>query len=211
VTVVGVTARSLTRTLDRERPTLYVRFAAEHLMLPVSLVTRSATAPSLLVRPITDAAQALDPNVAMHTVKTMERRLAVQLWPFRTASSIFGICGALALLLATAGLTGVVIHAVQRRVREFGVRLSVGAAPRDLMVEVLRGAVKPLVPGVVIGIAVAAAVTQLLQAAFVGVNVLNPLTFLAVAGVQVLIVLLACLGPAHRASRTDPLTALRTD
>ena len=75
------------------------------------------------MRPFIDAATALDANVAMQNVKTMEQRMAIQLWPFRTVSWVFSICGALAVVLATVG-GGVVIHAVSRRTREFGVRMS---------------------------------------------------------------------------------------
>ena len=73
--------------------------------------------------------------------------MAVQLWPFRTVSWLFSICGSLALILGTVGLASVIIHAVNQRRREFGVRISVGATPRDLMADVLRSASRLLVPG----------------------------------------------------------------
>ena len=95
-------------------------------------MARTTNAPETLVRPFTDAAQALDPNVSMLSVKTMRERMAVQLWPFRTVSWLFSICGILALVLATVGLAGVVIHAVNRRLREFGVRVSRWAPRRAI-------------------------------------------------------------------------------
>jgi putative ABC transport system permease protein len=150
-------------------------------------------------------------NVAMTAVKTMEQRVAVQLWPFRTMSWVFSICGALAAILATVGLAGVVIHAVSRRMREFGVRVSIGATPRHLVTDVLRSSVALLVPGLIVGVILAAGAARLAQAVFVGVNVLNPLVYLGVALAQIAIVILACLGPALRASRVDPLVALRAD
>ena len=210
-TVIGVTARHHTRGLDRERPTLYFALGREHYQGPVTVVARTAGEPALLVRPVIEAARAVDPDVPALAVKTMEQRAAMQLWPFRTLSWMFSICGALALLLATVGLAGVVIHAVNRRMREFGVRVSIGATPRDLVADVLKSSAALMIPGLVAGIALAAGFARLVQVIFLGVNVLNPLTYLAVALIQCAIVVLACLGPALRASRVDPLIALRAE
>ena len=137
--------------------------------------------------------------------------MAWQMWPFRTLSLAFLICGGLALVLATVGLAGIVIHSVSRRIREFGVRMSVGATPRDLMRDVLGSGIRMLVPGLIAGLVFAAAAARLVQVIFVGVNVLNPVTYLAVAVLQSVIVVLACIGPALRASRVDPMLALRAE
>lgn len=209
VTIVGVTGPTRTRGLDREQPVLFAPLSAGHFEHGLTLVARTAGPPVALVRAVREAAQQTDPNIAMAAVKTMEERMGVQLWPFRTLSWMFSICGGLALVLATVGLAGIVIHAVNRRVREFGVRLSVGATPRDVMREVLIGSAKMLVPGLIAGVLLAAGVAGLVRYIFIGVNVLNPATYLAVAIVQVVVVLLACLAPALRASRVDPLIALR--
>jgi hypothetical protein len=210
-TVVGITARHHTRGLDREAPTLYTAAGPQAYEREFTIVARTAADAAALVRPIREAARAVDPDVPLLSIKTMVQRSAMQLWPFRTISRLFSICGALALLLATAGLASVVIHAVNRRRREFGVRVSIGAAPRDLVAEVLRGSTTLLIPGLLVGIGVAAGAGRLVQFMLVGVNVLNPLTYLAVAGVECVIVLVACLGPAIRASRVDPLIALRAE
>ena len=135
----------------------------------------------------------------------------MQLWPFRTVSWLFSICGVLALVLGTVGLGGVVIHSVHRRGKEFGVRVSVGAAPGDLAKEVLAGSARLLVPGLITGILLAAGVARLVRAALVGVNVLDPSTYVAVALLECVIVLIACVGPARHAARIDPLVALRSD
>jgi predicted permease len=211
VTVIGITGPTRTRGLDREEPVLFVPLARPHYEKALTLVARTAGPPSVLVRSVRDAAQAVDPNVAMTAVKTMEQRMGVQLWPFRTLTWMFSICGGLALVLATVGLFGVVIHSVNRRVREFGVRLSIGATPRDLMRDVLIGSARMLIPGVTIGLLLAAGAARLARFVFIGVNVLNPATYVVVALLQVLIVLIACIGPALRASRIDPLVALRSE
>lgn len=211
LTVIGIAAVTRTRGLDRESPVMFVPLDASHYQRSLTLVARTA-GPSLpLVRAVQEAALATDANVAMETVKTMDQRMAVQLWPFRTLTWLFSICGSLALILATVGLAGVVIHAVNRRIREFGVRLSIGATPRDLMRDVLTSSTKMLIPGVATGLLLAAGAAQLMRVLFVGVNVLNPATYIAVAILQTAIVVLACIAPALRASRVDPLVALRSE
>ena len=210
LTVVGVTAPHRTRGLDAERPTLYLPLSEETYEGAVTVVARSAD-PAATVRAMTDAVQAIDPRVAVIAAKTMADRMRVPMWPFRTLSRVFAICGLLALLLATAGLAASVIHAVSRRQREFGVRLSLGATPRDLASDVLRQGLSLLVPGFAIGALVAAGVARLAQVMFLGVNVLNPITYLIVGAIECAVVIVACLGPALRASRVDPLTALRSE
>jgi ABC-type lipoprotein release transport system permease subunit len=209
-TVVGITGAHRTRGLDREQPTLYFPIAPLQYEGRLTLVTRVAD-PASVVRPIGDAAQALDPRVSMVSVRTMNDRMAFQFWPFRTLSRVFMICGMLALILATVGLAGAVIHAVSRRQREFGVRVSIGATPRDLAGDVLRSSMRLLLPGLAVGILLAAAIARMVQVIFLGVNVLNPAVYLAVAVLQAAIVAVACLGPAIRASRVDPLVALRSE
>lgn len=210
-TVVGITARTQTRGLNRESPVLFVPIGSEQYGGRLTLVARSTAAPATLTRPLLDAANALDPNVSMQSVKTMDERMAVQLWPFRTLSRMFTICGALAVLLAIVGLSSVVIHAVSRRTREFGVRMSIGATPSDLLIEVLKGSAALMLPGLLGGLLLAAGVARLTQAVFLGVNVLDPLVYLGVALAHGVIVVVACIGPALRASRLDPVVALRTD
>ena len=211
VTIVGITGPTRTRGLDRETPVLFIALAPHHYERALTLVARTAGPPIALVKSVQEAAHTTDPNVAMLAVKTMEQRMGVQLWPFRTLTWMFSICGTLALMLATVGLAGVVIHAVNRRIREFGVRLSIGATPRDLMRDVLISSTRMLIPGITVGLLLAAGAARLVRYIFIGVNVLNPTTYLIVALVQVFIVIIACIAPAIRASRVDPLIALRAE
>ncbi len=209
VTVIGITARHQTRGLDR--PTLYFPLTPADYEGPLTVVVRTAQEPAPMARSFTEAAHDVDPRVAMLSVKSMVQRMAVQLWPFRTMSWLFSICGGLALVLGTVGLASVIIHAVNQRRREFGVRVSVGATPRDLVIDVLRSAGRLLGPGLLVGVVLAAGLARLAQAVLIGVNVLNPVSYLAVALLQCAIVALACLAPALRASRVDPLVALRAE
>jgi predicted permease len=211
VTVVAITSKTHTRSLNRERPALYLPFAGDAFDGHITLVAHTSVPPTTVMRSISEAAQDVDQNVALSAVKTMEQRMAVQLWPFRTVSWLFSICGMLALVFASVGLAGVVIHAVNRRMREFGVRVSVGATPRDLVLDVLGGGARLLFPGLLAGIVIAALTARALQGVFYGVNVLNPLSYVAIALLESAIVLIACASPALRASHLDPLIALRSE
>ena len=210
-TVIGITAKAQTRGLSREQPTLYVPLEREAFERGLSVVARTALPPDRLLLAFAEAAHALDPNVSMRSLQTMEQRMEVQMWPFRTVSWLFSICGALALVLSVVGLAAVVVHAVTQRLREFGVRVSVGATPRHLVTDVMAGGIRLLIPGVVAGALLAGIGARLVQSAFVAVNVLDPTAYLLVALLQCGVVLVACIGPALRASRVDPLVALRAE
>jgi hypothetical protein len=209
--VIGITAKTHTRGLDREVPTLYIPLSREHFEGGLTVVARTALAPEPVVWPFVEAVQALDGGVPMLAVKTMAQRMAVQLWPFRTVGWLFSVCGVLVLMLATVGLAGVITHAVNCRRKEFGVRLSLGATRRDLVFDVLSSSAALLFPGLIVGALLAAGVARLLQVAFYGVNVLAPVTYLAVALLECMIVAVACMTPALRAASVDPLAALRAE
>ena len=142
---------------------------------------------------------------------TMGERLQLPRWPMRAGSLFFGTCGLLALLLATIGLVAVMAHAVSQRTREFGIRLAIGANPAQLIRDVAWSAARVVGPGVVAGLVAAALFARVVRSALVGVDVSSPATYLAIALLQATIAVLACLAPARRASRTDPLTALRSE
>lgn len=211
VTIVGIARDSRTRSLDRVHPVLYVPLSAPDLAGALTLVAQTSGPAAEVVRPLRAAALAVDPNVAMRTVTTMAERTAIQRWPFETMSRVLWICGMLALALAMAGLAGVVSHSVSRRTREFGVRLAIGATPRDLLLDVLRAGGRLLGPGLLVGLAGAAVLAELARAVLVGIDALHPLAYLSVGLLQAGLVLIACLWPALRAARIDPLASLRVD
>jgi predicted permease len=199
LTVVGVTTPHRTRGLDAEGPTVYMPLSHESYEGTVTVVARSATP------------TASEPRMGVVSAQTMADRMRVPTWPFRTLSRAFALCGLLALLLATLGLGASVIHAVSLRTREFGVRLSIGATPRDLAADVVRQGLSLLIPGFAVGALLAVGVARVAQALFLGVNVLNPITYLIVGAIECVVVLVACLVPARRAAAVDPLIALRSD
>lgn len=210
-TVVGIAAPAQTRGFNRTTPELFVPLDAAARSGPLSLIVRTELAPELLVPAIRQAARAVDTDVSRVSVKTMAARRGVQLWPVRTISWLFATCGLLAVVLATSGLAAVVLHATSRRTREFGIRMALGATGGALAREVLGGSARLLLPGALLGAVLAGLGAHLARAAFVGVNVLDPRTYVAVLVIEAGLVLLACTAPARRAGRVDPLTALRAE
>ena len=149
--------------------------------------------------------------MAAESVMTMSGRLELVRWPMRSVSVFFGTCGVLALLLATIGLTAVMAHAVGQRRREFGVRLAVGANSGHLLRDVFSSGLRIAGFGTVGGAVLAFGLSRLAEGMMVGVALNDPLTYVWVATLQAAVCLAACLIPALRAARVNPVLALRGD
>ncbi len=177
----------------------------------VTLIVRTAGDPGAFLSAVQDQVRALDASLPPGSVKTMEQRMEMPLWPARTAAGFLGICGSLALILATVGLFGLTYLTVSQRTREFGIRAALGATPRRVMRQVLREGIWLTLPGVALGLGGAAIAGRLLSSGLVGVNAADPSTYAASASLQAAVAVLACLLPAFRATRADPMVALRVD
>jgi hypothetical protein len=210
--IIGITRNTLLHAFgERPAPAIYVPLTSTDYDKSVTIVARTSGDPAVLVRRVADAIHAVDPNIAPLSLTTMRTRLELPRWPMRAASTFFGVCGVLALVLATIGLAAMMAHAVGQRTREFGVRLAVGATSGQLFREVIGSSLRVVAPGLVLGAIGAMLIARVLRAVLVGVDVDNPATYLAVALLQAAIALLACMAPARRAARVDPLVALRGD
>ncbi len=135
--------------------------------------------------------------------------MEMPLWPARTAAWFLGICGALALTLATVGLFGMTYLTVSQRTREFGIRVALGAQQNDVLRLVIRQGMLLSFIGIVIGLAGSFALTRLMNSLLFGVTATDPLTFALISALLTLVALAACWLPARRATRVDPLIALR--
>ncbi len=175
-------------------PTLYV------------LTTNNTTALTAAVR---QTFQALDKDLPVFNVKTFERQLNESLAQDRLVATLSGFFGVLAALLAAIGLYGVMAYAVARRTREIGIRLALGAQTRDVLWLIVRQGLALTLIGVALGLAAALALTRVLQNLLFGVSATDPATFAGIALLLTLVALIACWIPARRASKVDPLIALR--
>ncbi|MCI0365990.1 MAG: FtsX-like permease family protein, partial [Phycisphaerales bacterium] len=155
--------------------------------------------------------QNTDRTAAIDYVKTMERTIDESLWQRRLWSVLFGVFAALALFLAGVGLYGVMSYTVGQRTREIGIRMALGAQRRGVLGMVLRNGMLLVVTGMIAGLGLALALSRLIVALLFGVPAFDPTTYATVAGVLGLVALAACSLPALRASRVDPLVALRED
>jgi predicted permease len=172
------------------------------------LLVRGAAAFSSTANDIRSAAHALDPNLLVDVFK-LEDNLELWRTPSRIAAVLSGSLGALALLLASIGVYGVVSYAVSRRVREIGIRMTLGADRRQVLGMMLRQAMLPVLLGCAVGMALCAVVSRILSSVLFGVSSHDPFAFVVVPLFLVAVALAASYVPARRATKVDPMTALR--
>jgi putative ABC transport system permease protein len=158
---------------------------------------------------VRNAVESIDPNVLVSNVISMERAVAQNLWRPRLSLLLLGSFGVLALVLSITGTYGVISHAVSQRTHEIGIRMALGAARRDVLVMALRQSLVPVLIGIASGGAAALAMTQVMSSMLYQVTPTDPATFAGVAALMFAAGLFAALWPALRASRVDPMTALR--
>lgn len=211
VTVVGVVPDLSVGGLGGESPEeVYLSWDR----IPLSggcLVVRTAVSPTALAAAIRREAVTVDPEVPVWAFETMRERIGDAGEPFTRAGTLFGLFGAVGLFLAALGLYGVMSFAVARRTREMGVRLALGAQGSDVRRLVLRAGLIQIALGIVLGIGLAAALSRLLAASLYQVKPWDPLAFVLAPAVLAAAGLLACLPPARRAARVDPMESLRNE
>ena len=155
--------------------------------------------------------RALDPHLPLDGVKTMEMATAQALAPRRATATLVGVFAVSALLLAALGLYGVLAYAVGQRTQEFGIRLALGAEPRQVLALVLREGLVLAICGVSVGLARAALLGRTLASFLYGVGAYDPAVLIGVPTLLLVVALLACLIPARRAGAVDPMRTLRSE
>jgi putative ABC transport system permease protein len=207
--VIGVTRDAKHYGLDQEmRPSVYVPHR-QRAMEAMSIVLRGAMDPRGLVAPARDVLRQMDQDLPMFDIRTMTEQLDRSLWVRRVYSWLFGAFAAVALVLAAAGIYGVVSYAVSQRTHEIGIRMALGARPDQVLRQVLASGMALTSIGVVVGLAGALWAARLLQTLLFGVSSRDPVIYSAVILGVALVALLANLVPARRAAAVDPMRALR--
>ena len=177
----------------------------------MTLTVRTTGAPESLVSAVRGAVRGIDPSVTLWRVRTIEDVMDEHLAPRRLAMLLIAGFGALALALALLGIYGVMSYTVAERVPEIGVRLALGADPRGIRRLIVGDGMRLAIPALIAGVAVALGVTRLARALLFDVSPTDPATFATVVVSIAAVALAACYLPARRASRVDPLTAIRAE
>jgi len=207
--IIGVVANTKGIGLDAEAK-------AEMYTVPrglwyAFLLLRTDEEPSRMAPMVREQVAALDRDVPVYQVATMDELLNRSVAPKRFTLFLLALFAALALGLAAVGIYGVLAFSVSRRTHEIGIRLALGAHPRDILRLIVRQGMDLVFLGIVLGIAGAVALTRLMASLLYGVSATDPATFVAVAVLLTFVAVLACYVPARRAMRVDPMAALRCD
>ncbi len=211
IEIVGVCEDGKYFSLNEDREPAF--FTPHELYYPsnATLVVRSPLAETEVLKRVQAVFRDLDPGLALFEQGTLARHLDLPLFPARLAAAALGGFGVLVLLLAATGIYGVMAYAVSRRTREIGIRMAIGALPRQVLSALGRGALLLVGCGSIAGLALAFFAARLLKQILYGVEPTDPATFGIVALLLAVIAAAGCWIPARRATRIDPLKALRQE
>jgi putative ABC transport system permease protein len=212
MTIVGVVGNVRQRSLPSGEfdPVVYASYAEDPPPF-MQIIARSASGPAAAAAFVREQMRALDPDLPLFGMNTVDQLLANQRWPQRLFGSMFAVFASIAMLLATCGLYAVTAYAVSRRTREIGVRVALGADARSVWWAVTGTTLRQLAIGLVLGSAGAAAVATVLPAFLVGTGNANLFAYAVVAILFLAVGVVASAVPARRAMRLDPVAALQTD
>jgi predicted permease len=209
-TIVGVvpTVRQRNFSEPDPDPVVYLPYRADPQRF-MFLVVRGPGDAGRLTSVVREEMRSVEPDVPLFRIQTMDDLLAQQRWPFRVFGSMFAMFAFIALVLSAVGLYAVTAYSVTQRTAEIGVRMALGAQPGQVMWLVLRRALIQLGVGLPLGVAGAFGVGQLLKILLVQTSSRDPVTIGSIALLMILVSLAACVWPARRATRLDPVSALR--
>ncbi len=209
--IVGVVDDERVGELDEEAEAVVYHPYLQEPWTRLNLVVRTAGDPVSVVNAVRGEVQALDQNLALYSVATMEQLIAERPSTFlrRYPALLMAVFAAIALILAAIGIYGVVSYSVTQRTHEIGVRMALGAQRGDVLRLIIGQGMVLMLSGVACGVMAALALTRLMDSLLFGVSATDPLTFIVVTALLLLVALLACYIPARRATKLDPMLALR--
>jgi predicted permease len=219
--IVGVVGHVRQWALDRQTASwqtqlYFTVFQIPERVMPlaasdIAVVFRTSGAPMAQVGPIRQALERMNGELVLYRERAMDRVIADSLATRRFSVIVLGVFAALALVLACVGIYGVISHLVGERTHEFAIRMALGAERGDVLRSVLRDGAKMALAGVAIGLGTALALTRLMTTMLFGISAHDPVTMAAVVGVLIFVAFAACYVPARRATRVDPMIALRNE
>jgi putative ABC transport system permease protein len=207
--IVGVARNAKYRSLrEQTLPFIYIPLAQEY-QRGMTLLVRTENDPAALATAVRGEVHALNKNVPIFAVKTMTEQIGAALAADRMIAVLLSVFGGAALLLATVGIYAVVAYSVAQRTHEIGIRMALGAEPRDIARLIVGQGLTLVLCGAGVGLALAFALTRVLASLLFDLSATDPLTFVGVALLLVFNALVACYIPARRATKVDPMVALR--
>ena len=207
--IIGIVGDTRYQSLQGEpSATMYV---PTRELLFVNLVIRTQGDPLSLVGGVRKEVNALDPDQPIAAIRPMTEWVAMSAAGARYRTTLLGLFALLAMILAATGIYGVMSYSVAQRTQEIGVRMALGARPLDVLKLVVRQGMMLALIGVIVGLAGALALTRVMSSLLFGVTERDPITFVAVAALLIVVAFISCFVPAHRATRVDPLIALRCE
>jgi len=212
MTIVGIIGDVRTGALDQApMPQFYRPMAQQDPPSAISVVLRTANEPRDMAHEATAVIRLIDPDQPVYNVTTMEKRVEESVGQPRFQTVLLGFFAAAALFLAAVGIYGVVAHSTAQRTKEIGIRMALGADATRVLVSVLVDGLRPVLVGVALGLAGAAALTRLLSSVLYQVTPHDPWTFAGAVVMLAAIAAAACVGPARQAALVDPMNALREE
>ena len=211
-TIVGIVPNVRQRNFQEAEtdPVAYLPFRADPRGF-MWMIARIDGDPAVVTGHLREEVRAIDPDLPLYNIRTMDQNLAQVRWPFRIFGTMFALFAGIALVLSAVGLYAVTAYAVSQRTQEIGVRTALGADSPQVMWLFLRRAFVQLAIGLTLGVAGAFGVGKIFESSdlLVQVSGRDPVTILSIAGLLTIVSLVACIWPARRATRLDPVIALR--
>ncbi|MEO8259793.1 MAG: ABC transporter permease [Acidobacteriota bacterium] len=215
LTIIGVVPnvrqRGVQNTQDPDPdPVVYIPHGANTQQnAGITVLVRTRTDPASITSVVREEIRSLDPDLPLFNVRTMEQNLAEQRWPFRVFGTMFAVFAGIALVLSAVGLYAITAYSVTQRTQEIGVRMALGAQPKQVWWLIARRAFVQLAIGLAIGMPGALGVGRVMRSLLVRTSPSDPITLISIAVLLMAVASAACYWPARRATRLDPLVALR--